>query len=815
MGELTIRRIKNTEFPTLYMKLLMNQELSVFEREQLLKIAIVLINSSNQHIKQLGYRIIVVYSNRFKDYVPLYEISLNQELYPISRFIEENLMCQQRRNFFVELNSAYSSIYDKENRCQSGEQYKLNSFYYENIGKTVSVVAPTSYGKTDLIIDTLKEAEGKNICIITPTKSLLSQTRKRILSANISWIPKVVVHPEMYTSNEDVCVAVLTQERLLRLLKNHPILSFDYVIVDEAHDMLEKDERNELLASSIMVLNKRNNNTVFKFLTPFLNDSSNLKVRYTAYDLSTYKISEYIKTEKIYAYDIQGKKGLRLYDQFLDQFFEISNETKDLSEIDFIIKYAGKKNIVYFNKPYDIEKFAKQLIDTLPDIQISERLESVIKNISEYLNQEYTLVKCLKKGFIYHHGSVPDAIRQYIEYQYATCEELKFVLTSSTLLEGVNLPADKMFLLDNKKGPGNLSPSNFKNLIGRVCRFNEIFHSERGDLKRLEPEIYLVVGDFYRNNADYSGFLSNSMKVDRQLDDKKENVLLENTVINSTNKERLEQAQEFVENYENGIIENFNQRYTTTEIGKSCMMNNVTELDIFSCENEMQRYVNYLRDCNYMITDCKQLIDRVTELFINKIADQKYENHLRFKNAAARNYYTMILNQKISNDSYSQMISKTVAYWNSLIDNGGDTLVYVGRWGDTTKNGGFRNYWTDISKKNNSEKINLAIVRIKEEQDFIDNAIMKYVEVLCEMGLIENSLYLRLKYGTDVDNEIILIKNGISLSLATLIIDKYSKHITIDAFNDTVHFNGDIIGEMKQNKENEILIYEVQNNIFD
>ena len=106
--------------------------------------------------------------------------------------------------------------------------------------------------------------------------------------------------------------------------------------------------------------------------------------------------------------------------------------------------------------------------------------------------------------------------------------------------------------------------------------------------------------------------------------------------------------------------------------------------------------------------------------------------------------------------------------------------------------------------------------QFKENKPNLTNSVLSdTLKFMVEMDLIENSLYLRLKYGTDVDNEIILIKNGISLSLATLIIDKYSKHITIDAFNDTVHFNGDIIEEMKQNKENEILIYEVQNNIFD
>lgn len=36
-------------------------------------------------------------------------------------------------------------------------------------------------------------------------------------------------------------------------------------------------------------------------------------------------------------------------------------------------------------------------------------------------------------------------------------------------------------------------------------------------------------------------------------------------------------------------------------------------------------------------------------------------------------------------------------------------------------------YWTDITEKDEYEKVNLAIVRLKEEYDFIDNELVKYI----------------------------------------------------------------------------------------
>ena len=94
---------------------------------------------------------------------------------------------------------------------------------------------------------------------------------------------------------------------------------------------------------------------------------------------------------------------------------------------------------------------------------------------------------------------------------------------------------------------------------------------------------------------------------------------------------------------------------------------------------------------------------------------------------------------------------------------------------------GFKPLWTDIRYKDQTQLINLAIVRIKEEQDFIDNTIMKFVEVLNDSGVLNQDLYLQIKYGTSNRYEILLIQNGISLSLAKLLLDKYRKFIKFNS----------------------------------
>ena len=56
-----------------------------------------------------------------------------------------------------------------------------------------------------------------------------------------------------------------------------------------------------------------------------------------------------------------------------------------------------------------------------------------------------------------------------------------------------------------------------------------------------------------------------------------------------------------------------------------------------------------------------------------------------------------------------------------------------------------------------------------------------------------------------------LIKNGLSLSAATLLIKKYKKYLKIDTNSSTVTYNDNLISKMNEEGENEIQIYEIQN----
>lgn len=807
--DLTLAKIRNTDFASLYDRFIVGEKLSQKQYEILLAIAICFTNADDTNVQQLGYRIVVEYCNQTNDYIPLYEIAVNKGLYPVSKFIEQHYIDDSKRNFFTEWNDAFTEQYVSGEVCRSEQQNSLVHFFESKKDDTVSVIAPTSYGKSELILSAVKEYAGKKICVLTSTKALLIQTKKRVQQISKGIFPKIVVHPEMYNLNDSSCLAVLTQERLLRIFKKDPQLSFDCIIVDEAHEMLEDDSRSRTLANVIIVAQKRNPEVAFKFLTPFLADSTNLKARYTTYDIEGFKVSEYIKTEKYFLYDQRNHTGLKLYDQFLNKYLPISDNRNLGFEEDVVKAYSAGKNIIYLNKPTDIEKFALALADVLPEVD-SELIQTACDNISEYLQPQYNLLTCLRKGIIYHHGSVPDAIRIYIEDLYKKDDAVRYVITSSTLLSGVNLPAERMFILDNKRGRSNLSHDSFKNLVGRVCRFSEIFNDETGNLYRLEPQIYLVFGKYFAQNANCESFLRNVAKVEQNYKDAVDNVLLSEAKITADNEEKLRQASEFIENYENGVVEDYQERYTNTVSGKACIMNGITEFDVFAHEATIQQQVDVYQSESIKISDSNTLLETINDLFIQHLPDNGVESLKRLENKEARNFYSMMFEWRVKNKSYAEMISLFVGYWHQLYKKDRNVMVYVGKWGDIKRPGSNVARYTKFVGKTRTQVVNLAIVRIKEEQDFIDNTLIKYVEVLHDLDLIEDRFYAQIKYGTDDERTICLIKNGLSLSSAMLLIKKYGDHLQIDIPASTVVYGENLVAEMIKAEENQIQIYEVQ-----
>src|SRR5699024_7916662 len=173
---------------------IIGEKLSQKQYEILLAIAICFTNADDINVQQLGYRIVVEYCNQTDNYIPLYEIAVNKGLYHVSKFIEQHCIDDSKRNFFTEWNDAFTEQYVSGNVCRSEQQNSLVNFFESKKDDTVSVIAPTSYGKSELILSAVKEYEGGRILILTSTKVILKQTQKKVQQINYCIISNNVVH---------------------------------------------------------------------------------------------------------------------------------------------------------------------------------------------------------------------------------------------------------------------------------------------------------------------------------------------------------------------------------------------------------------------------------------------------------------------------------------------------------------------------------------------------------------------------------------------------------------------------------------------
>lgn len=817
MEILTIGKLVKTNFKDLYIRFLSDDALSDSEYTKILSVAIILLNSSRIELNRLGYRIILLYCIRKEKYEGLYDVSINSGLIPIAALISHyDIESSSNDTFIRNYMNSYMETFKKNNIIMTEQQVLLNQYMKEKYNESLVIIAPTSYGKSELIISTIQDNPNLNICILVPSKALLAQTKKRILNSNILDLRKIITHPDGYRKNDKNKIFIFTQERLNKLLSEDKELSFDIVFVDEAHNLLQGDYRNELLASVICILGARNKKTSFKYLTPFICDELNLKIRFLDTPFDKFRISEYVKTERFYFYDFRRGKltnNLMQYDNYLNIWIGSSKKYKD--HIELIKSESLSKNIIYANKPKNIEKFSRELCCYLPEIDCP-LIKIACKELSKNINSQYFIIECLKKGIVYHHGSMPDNIKLYIENLFIKSKSIKYLICSSTLLEGVNLPIDRIFIIDHRNGRSNLTSSQFKNLIGRVNRFSEIFsYNEEKTIKKLESRIYLLGVDSYTSKkANLEEFYPKVVKVGRKEKDKVNNVLLHNKECNEIrDKRKYKNAIERLGNLQPSLLKNIQYKKLLTDVGSLMLSNSINEIDVFKFEKSIKLDLLKYSLNEGLIDNIESLIGVIGDKFIVHINEEDgYKDILRLKENATRKFYMMLLNWRIKNYSMNQIINRYITYWNDEKNNDQDDLVYVGKWGDTKARGGVREFWVHMSTKSEKEKINLAIVRHKEEEDFIDYNIMKFVEVLNSLEMIETSFYRLIKYGTTDELQIKIINEGFSRKLAELIFNKYNKYIKLLS-NDDIIIRNSLIEAMKNNNENEFLIFEAKMNL--
>lgn len=98
-----------------------------------------------------------------------------------------------------------------------------------------------------------------------------------------------------------------------------------------------------------------------------------------------------------------------------------------------------------------------------------ESLNALATEIRQEVHDDCYLADLIVRGVAYHVGYLPANIRLRIEKSFEK-GDLRTIFCTSTLIEGVNLPADNLFITSYRNGQSNMDEVEFRNLVGRVGR---------------------------------------------------------------------------------------------------------------------------------------------------------------------------------------------------------------------------------------------------------------------------------------------------------------------------------------------------------
>ncbi|MCX0340171.1 DEAD/DEAH box helicase [Acinetobacter radioresistens] len=372
----------------------------------------------------------------------------------------------------------------------------------------IITIAPTSAGKTHIIltylVNQVVNSDGAFAAIIVPTRALITEVANKVYEIskkyNSSEDLEICTIPKD-TNFKDKTIFVMTQERLYQILQSGD-LRFNYLFIDEAHNIADPSRGvllhltvDKLLEGSFpqIILSMPSHNYKNAFNSVFSDiDFKNGITKHSP--VAKILISVKLKGREIILSRYNNKFNTKIPKKFSGD---------KLADIVFRLG-QDQSNIIYKNRTDYCEDTANDISQLINEFTVSSDLEEAADYIEKFIHEDFSLASNLRKGVAFHYGPLPSSIRVMIE-RLAKEDLIKYIVCTSTLAEGVNLPAKNLFLSNPfhqvfGKEAERLEDVKINNIIGRAGRMVEHFS---GNIFLIEPEEWKFKDYFEEKEDDY------------------------------------------------------------------------------------------------------------------------------------------------------------------------------------------------------------------------------------------------------------------------------------------------------------------------
>lgn len=322
------------------------------------------------------------------------------------------------------------------------------------LGDNIAVSAPTSFGKSFIVDAFIAIRQPENVVMIVPTIALADETRRRI-EHKFSHKYKIITTTDATITERNIFI--FPQERSFAYLDK--LEKIDMLIVDEfykASSMFD-DDRSSSLLSAIIELGRISRQKYY--LAP-----------------NIHKIADNVFT--------QGMQFMRLTDfkTVITKAAKIYEKRRNDENVDEfkknylvnILQNNTAKTLVYAGSYNNINKVSTILADNLP-----YKETSLLRDFNDWLKVNYgdsfSLCQLSERGIGIHNGKMHRSLSQIQIKLFECTEGLDTIISTSSIIEGVNTQAEQVIVWSNKNGSHKFDYFTYRNIIGRAGRMFKYF----------------------------------------------------------------------------------------------------------------------------------------------------------------------------------------------------------------------------------------------------------------------------------------------------------------------------------------------------
>lgn len=316
-------------------------------------------------------------------------------------------------------------------------------------GKNIAVSAPTSFGKSFVIDAYIKIKKPNNVLIIVPTLALTDETRRRLYK-KFAHEYKIITTSDVELSEKNIFI--FPQERAMNYI--NIVESFDIMIVDEFYKASSKfdKERSPSLIRAMIKLGAKSNQKY-----------------YLAPNITTLDSNPFTEDMEFIRLDFNT-----VYLEKHELYNQINNNEEKSEKLLEILSNNKGKSLIYAGTYSNIDSLTNLFLDRYEPVE-NELLEMFSDWLSKNYDVNWSLTKLISREIGVHNGRLHRSLSQIQVKLFEEENGIRNLISTSSIIEGVNTSAENVIIWRNRKGIAKLDDFTYKNIIGRGGRMFKHF----------------------------------------------------------------------------------------------------------------------------------------------------------------------------------------------------------------------------------------------------------------------------------------------------------------------------------------------------